>query len=134
MPREVLLALWGAVKTAVSMLLWLAFPIILQTIAPRYISMPSLSLVLFFTCVSAVTGAIASILKPTAFKPLVSMIPRILGFLLIASTGTNISIDVQGTSIYLDLSPIFYLLLFLFVLVPTLLEAIETFTWWLEKS
>ncbi|MEM3783186.1 MAG: hypothetical protein QXX32_06565, partial [Thermofilum sp.] len=89
---------------------------------------------LFFTYVSAVTGAIASILKPTAFKPLVSMIPRILGFLLIASTGTNISIDVQGTSIYLDLSPIFYLLLFLFVLLPTLLEAILTFTWWLEKS
>ncbi|WP_288006692.1 hypothetical protein [Thermofilum sp.] len=132
MPREVLLALWGAVKTAFSMLLWLAFPIILQTIAPRYISMPSLSLVLFFTGVSAVTGAIASILKPTAFKPLVSMIPRVLGFLLIASTGTNISIDVQGTSIYLDLSPIFYLLLFLFVLLPTLLEAISTLTWWLE--
>jgi hypothetical protein len=132
LPREVLLALWGAVKTAFSMLLWLAFPIILQTIAPRYISMPSLSLVLFFTGVSAVTGAIASILKPTAFKPLVSMIPRVLGFLLIASTGTNISIDVQGTSIYLDLSPIFYLLLFLFVLLPTLLEAISTLTWWLE--
>jgi hypothetical protein len=54
--------------------------------------------------------------------------------MLVASAGTSITISTKGVSIFLDLSPIFYLLLFLFVLLPTLLETLETFAWWLEKS
>ena len=132
--REAVLAVLGALTALISTLLWLAFPAALQALGAGYVRVPSTSLILLFTGVSAIAGAVASLCKPTAFKPLVSMIPRLLGFMLVASAGTSITISTKGVSIFLDLSPIFYLLLFLFVLLPTLLEALETFNWWLEKS
>jgi len=130
---EVLLAVWGAIKTVITVLFWLAFPIALRTLGLGYVPMPSISLVLFLTCIAAFFGAVASLARPTAFKPLVSMVPRLLGFILVASMGTSITINAMGIALFLDLSPVFYLLFFLFVLLPTIIEVLETHAWWLES-